>query len=259
MPGPGGTTEEPLVLYEFDGTDTLGAVRDQAPALPDVPLAGRGDMTITEGYVDIVTGLLTATQGASDALAAAVVAEGSVSIEVWVQAADLILEESSPPERIFTLSRDSSNRAFTLGQNEMDFIARFRTNETDTNGTNCLIDAGPGPFDGGPPRGPASAIVENTFTDTSSLHHLVVVFDADLGIPRAFVDGVEVAMDYPCDMTALAWPLGAHQLAIGDELTGTGERQWEGRMYRASIYARAWSAAEVTCWFEAGVAASVFR
>ena len=259
-PGPGGPTEEPLVLYNFDDGDTVAALVDQAPNLPDVPMVGTGDMTVVDGHVDIRAGRYLASQAASDALTAALVAQGAATIEVWVRAADMVIEESSGPERIVTLSQDFANRAFTIGQDEDLLAVRFRSDQTNTNGTNCRLtfDAGPGPFDGGPPSGTRSTIEAPIFNDTTSLRHIALVIDDSVGEPRVYVDGVEMTGSYPCMPAMVNWPFGENRLALGDE-SNDDDRQWEGRIYRVAIYPRAMTPAEITCWHDAGVAAPVFR
>src|SRR6056297_3519030 len=56
---------------------------------------------------------------------------GEITIEVWLKTADL---KQSGPARILTLSKNSSERNFTLGQDGNRIDARLRTTGTSLNG-----------------------------------------------------------------------------------------------------------------------------
>ncbi|MBN1443941.1 MAG: DUF4038 domain-containing protein, partial [Planctomycetes bacterium] len=55
----------------------------------------------------------------------------AITVEAWVKPADL---EQAGPARIVTLSRDTSERNFTLGQKGSAYEVRFRTTESTPNG-----------------------------------------------------------------------------------------------------------------------------
>ncbi|MEM9071426.1 MAG: hypothetical protein AAGE52_23165 [Myxococcota bacterium] len=257
--GPGDVASQPLVLYEFDDGDSPTMVRDQAPAAPNVPLTGDGSGVLVEGgRVTFVTGRLTASLAASDQLVEALAGSGSMTVEAWIRPVDFVIEDSIGPERIITLSRSSADRLFTVGQDEMDFVGRLRTNRTDFNGTRCL-DAGPMPeFDAGVPVRPRSTLFVSGIDDLMEVYQLVLVFDEAEGRPRAYLNGSPMADRFPCIEGRLNWMTGEHQLGMGNEIDfPTSDRQFEGQVLRTTIYDRPWDTAEVNCWFAAGPDAPV--
>ena len=60
---------------------------------------------------------------------------GEITIEAWIRPAKTNL---TGPARIVTLSRDSGERSFTLGQDADRFEVRFRTTKTSANGVPSL-------------------------------------------------------------------------------------------------------------------------
>jgi cytochrome c553 len=146
----------------------------------------------------------------------AIQSSGEFTIETWISPSKL---NQSGPARIVTLSKDSGQRNFTLGQDGDRFDFRLRTTNTDGNGL------------------PSLATPSVIRTDKM---HVVVTFDSG-GILRIFVDAKQVAeKKYDGDLSS--WDSG-FQLAIGNELTG--DRPWEGRLHRLAFYARAIDAIEV--------------
>lgn len=255
-PGPGGADDEPIVLYTFAASDTGAMIQDRAPAAPDVPLTvNTGDFTLSPmmgGSITFTAGQTAATQAASDALTTAILDSGSFTVEVWFTEVDLDVEESIGPERIVTLSFDSGDRFFTIGQNFDELVVRPRTTTTVQNGTECDE---PRVGDAARPR---AAIVEPDVMDLSGTpKHVVLSFDSAEGRPRVYLNGVEVAEDWPCRTGALGWVTGTHIFALGDETNSI--RNWEGTLHRVTVYNRAMSAAEVSCWAGAGHTADVFR
>ena len=95
-------------------------------------------------------------------------AEGELTIEAWLTPAKA---QQSGPARIITLSKDSSQRNFTLGQDGDRFDFRLRTTKTDLNGLPSLST----------PR----------IVKTDKLH-VVVTFDQQ-GVCRCFVNAKQVA------------------------------------------------------------------
>ena len=254
-PGPGGALNDPIVLYTFQAPDSMAMITDRAPSGPDVPLIDNtGVFTVDNGGAGsavFTNGQAAADQAASDALVDAIIGAGGFAVEVWFTDDNLILEETSPPERIVTLSLDSVERAFTIGQDLDELVGRFRSTTTWPNGIYCDepvvgdafppagVRAVPGVFDGAPPP-----------------THVVLSFDGGEGRPRLFVDGVEAGGAWPCRTGALGWVTGLYRLALGNEFDA--DRAWEGTIHRVAIYARPMSLAEVACWAGAGADADVF-
>lgn len=251
-PGPGGDRNDPIVLYTFEAPDVAAMITDRAPAAPDVPLTDNiGTFSVDTaagGSIVLRGGQVAATLEASDALTTEVVAAGSFAVEVWFTEDDVLEEEE--PERIVTLSLDSTERSFTVGQEDADLVGRFRTTTTDAQGIDC---DDPTVGDARPPQ--AELFVPDVMDGTSA-KHVVYSFDAAEGRPRMYLDGVEVGDPSPCRVGTIDWPTG-YRLALGDEFDAV--RTWEGVIYRVAIYARALSPAEVSCWHGAGRDADVFR
>lgn len=255
-PGPGGADDEPIVLYTFAASDTGAMIQDRAPAAPDVPLTvNTGDFTLSPmmgGSITFTAGQTAATQAASDALTTAILDSGSFTVEVWFTEVDLDVEESIGPERMVTLSADSGARFFTVGQNFDEIVARIRTTTTDSNGTRCDE---PTVGDASPPR--ATLFEPDVMDLTGTPKHAVLTFDAGEGSPRLYFNGVEVGEPWACRRGPLGWVTGTHIFALGDETDSI--RNWEGTLHRVTVYNRAMSAAEVSCWAGAGHTADVFR
>ena len=253
-PGPGGARDEPIVLYTFEAPDDATTITDRAPAAPNVPLtANVGVLTVDNssgGSIVLRGGQAAADVTASDALITEVLAAGSFAIEVWFTEDDVVLEEASGPERIVTLSLDSTERAFTIGQEVTDLVGRFRTNTTDVNAILCdemvVGDARP----------PNTETFIADAMDGTTTKQVVYTFDVGEGRPRIYLNGVEVGDPSPCRPGVLNWPTGLYRLALGEE-NGGSIRTWEGVIHRVAIYARSMSAAEVSCWFGAGADADV--
>ncbi|MHB8973981.1 MAG: DUF1553 domain-containing protein [Pirellulaceae bacterium] len=145
-----------------------------------------------------------------------------LTIEAWLTPAKT---DQSGPARIVTLSLDSGQRNFTLGQDGSRFDLRFRTTKTDQNGMPSLAS----------PDGQAAA----------RKTHVVYTFDraADL---RCFVDGKPVASRrFGGDLSN--WN-DSFRLALGDELSG--DRRWEGQMHFVAIYDKALSPEQIARNFE---------
>lgn len=146
----------------------------------------------------------------------AIQSSGQFTIETWISPSKL---NQSGPARIVTLSKDTGQRNFTLGQDGDRLDFRLRTTNTDGNGLPSL----------------ATSSVMKT-----EKMHVVVTFNRD-GILRIFVDAKQVA-EKKYDGELSSWDSG-FQLAIGNELTG--DRPWEGQLHRLAVYSKALDADQV--------------
>ena len=167
---------------------------------------------------------LIASQRPATELSQAIMETGEATIEAWVQPATL---DQTGPARIVTLSRDPAVRNFTLGQDGDRYIVRFRTSDTDPNGTPSLDS----------PEGAA----------TTELAHVLYTRAAD-GTVRLYVDGREVATREVTGDLAV-WS-DEFRLGLANELTR--DRTWLGVIRRVAIYDRALSPEEVAQNFAAG-------
>jgi hypothetical protein len=82
---------------------------------------------------------LIASEGPATKLIDAVTASGEMSLQAWVSPANTT---QAGPARIVTLSRDTGQRNFTLGQGEAAYEVRFRTQNTSANGEPSLWSPG---------------------------------------------------------------------------------------------------------------------
>ncbi|MCC7111860.1 MAG: thrombospondin type 3 repeat-containing protein, partial [Deltaproteobacteria bacterium] len=156
---------------------------------------------------------------------------GALTIELFV--ANDFLEQNGPT-RLLSYSLDSSHRNFTLGVRTRDLDFRLRTAATGLNGSTDNLEA------------------SDVFAD-EQIHHLVAVFDE--GVQRVYVDGrlrrevADIGLLLPPPIPG-AWD-PTYRLLIGDE--DLANRQFVGRVYLASLYARALTAAEVRQSLHAGL------
>ena len=149
---------------------------------------------------------------------------GAISIEAWIQPANT---KQDGPARIVTLSKDSSERNFTLGQEGDKFQVRLRTTRTSTNGMPAVESPGK--------------------RATTRLTHVVYTHDKD-GQTRIFVDGKSVVATKIGGLPS-NWN-GSFQLALANELSG--DRPWQGTYHLVAIYSRGLTPKEVAQNFAAG-------
>lgn len=149
---------------------------------------------------------------------------GSLTIEAWIRPANL---KQNGPARIITLSRNSNERNFTLGQDADKYEIRFRTKQTSKNGI------------------PSTASPRRTVT--SKLTH-VVYTRARSGRTRIYLNGKQVAQGNVPDHLR-KWN-NQYRLALGDELSGG--RPWLGTFHLVAVYGRDLTAREVTQNFRVG-------
>jgi hypothetical protein len=158
-----------------------------------------------------------ASPEAAARLTEAVKASNELTVEAWITPAK---ESQSGPARIVTLSKDSGQRNFTLGQDGNRFDIRLRTTKTNANGLPSLA-------------GPQDVVAARR-------RHVVYTFDRK-GTARLYVDGKQAAeREVGGDLSN--WDDG-FRLALGDELTG--ERRWDGEFHFVAIYSRALPAEQV--------------
>jgi hypothetical protein len=163
-----------------------------------------------------------ATAGPATKLVAAAKASNEFSVEAWLTSAN---DTQKGPARIITLSLDSGQRNFTLGQDGNRFDLRFRTTKTDQNGM------------------PSLATPDRSVTARKT--HVVFTFESK-GDVVGYVDGKPVASRHAGgDLSGWA---DNFRLALGDELTG--ERHWEGRLHFVALYNKALSAGQIAKNFE---------
>lgn len=142
---------------------------------------------------------------------------GAFTLEAWVTPANT---SQDGPARIITLSSDTTNRNFTLGQNGDHFEARVRTTGTSNNGLPGLSSAS------------GTAVTEPT--------HVIYTHDVE-GRARIFVNGSESGSHEPGgDLSNWA---DSFELALVNELSN--DRPWEGILHLVAVYDRPLSLEEI--------------
>jgi len=225
------TVEPPRVT---DGLVALFAFGDAAgEGIADVaeteqPLnlqLDEGDPARVSGGALAVQGTaLAASAGPAIDLTRACVASNELSIEAWARPAKL---DQAGPSRMVTLSRDSAERNFTLGQEGDRWIVRLRTTSTGGNGTPNF-------------EAPAGSL-------TTDLAHVLFTRAAD-GTARIYLDGA-LAAEGRFDGDLSNWS-EEFRFGLANELTR--DRTWLGELHLVAIYARALTAEEVGLNFAAG-------
>lgn len=216
---------EALYDFEQEGGDVVFDVKPGGYPF-DLAIGDTASVDWTDGGLDLVSGISIESQEPVLGLTSACAASGEITIEAWVETADL---DQTGPARIVTVSPNAQNRNFTLGQGGVSgesndqFTARMRTTTTDQNGL--------------PTLGSGSG------TMTLELAHCVAVRDAG-GTLSFYIDGVLQGQG-PRNGDFSNWNTGYH-LALGGELDPGSPRQWLGEMRLVAVYSRALTPAEVT-------------
>ncbi len=163
------------------------------------------------------------TDGPAFRLTEACRKSNELTLEAWLKTADL---NQTGPARILSMSLDSGQRNFTLGQDRDGLVVRLRTTQTTENGTPSTDT----------PRGVL----------TTDLTHVVFTRNA-LGLTRIYLNG-EPVVDGQVDGTFANW--ADYPLLLANE--GTGDRQWLGELRLVAVYSRALTEDQVKQNHDAG-------
>lgn len=156
----------------------------------------------------------------------AVARAGEFTIETWLRPAKLGQEG---PARIVTLSRNTTDRLFTLGQDKDRYDVRFRSSRTDANGSPSLSSE-PGQV-------------------TDQLTHVVYTRSRE-GRATLYLDGRKVS-EHEIGGDLRPWEKGDnYRFAFGDEISGG--RPWLGDIHLVALFSRALGSGEVANHFTAG-------
>jgi hypothetical protein len=179
-------------------------------------LGGGCGLSINQGTI------IQSATGANK-IASAIQQTNAVTIEAWVKPANVT---QAGPARIATYSSGVNNRNFTLGQDGDDYIVRYRTTETDSNGK---------------PHATAADDLSN------NLQHVVYTRLPD-GTEKIYING---AVQYSGTRAGALSPWTAsYRFALGNETSM--DRAWLGEMYLVAVYNKVLTAAQVTQNFNAG-------
>ena len=223
-------TEGLLALYTFDETSGK-IVRDQSGTGEplDLQINDEGAVQRDAGRVTIRRSTLIASPSAATKIIDAVKRTNELTIEAWIRPANVSQEG---PARLVTLSRDTSHRNFTVGQEANRFDVRLRTTKTSVNGMPSIPTAA---------RSASPELTHIVFTRSRD-GQATIYLNAATSANRK-VDGDLSRFD------------ANYRFALGNELTA--DRPWLGELHLVAIYDRALSTEQVKANFAAGAAATV--
>ncbi len=221
-----------VVFYDF-GSAKGAMVRDRSGVKPiiDLRIAHPQNVRRTKGSLEIRKGTMIRSENSPEGLISAVKRSGEITIEAWLHPANATQDG---PARIVTLSRNTTERNFTLGQEKNLFDVRLRTSRSSNNGI---------PSTGTPARSLAARLTHVVFTRDRA------------GRTAIYLNGKRSANQTVAGNLA-NWNNG-FALALGNELSG--ERPWLGTFHLVAIYDRSLSGSEVTQNFQAGAQGKVDR
>lgn len=218
------------VLYTFDRIEN-GVIPDRSGV--GEPLNLRIDqpqgVQFRSGRMIVSSSVNIASDGPAKKIIAAARETNEITVEAWLKPLEV---QQAGPARIVTLSKDTSQRDMTLGQDKGRFDVRLRTSSTDANGM------------------PSTSGPENSVT--TNLTHVVFTRSTD-GTSQLFMDVKSIATKQVAGDFS-NWG-EEYRLSIANELTG--DRPWLGELAFVAVYSRALSAEEVDQNFRAGVPTSV--
>jgi len=218
-----------LAFYDFN-TIEGPIVKDRSGLKPslDLRIRAKGNTRRTNSSLEIIKGTVITSERPPLRLLNALKQSNEITVEVWFKPSNL---KQDGPARLVTISKNASERNFTIGQKAANLQSRLRTTRTSKNGM------------------PA---IDSTPIQSEKLTHAVYVRDSS-GNASLYVNGKKVKGQ----MTAGAmsnWD-SSYRLALGNELSG--ERPWLGTLYLVAIYNRDLSAKEVALHFKSGAQAKM--
>ncbi len=217
-----------LALYDF-GSNEGSVVKDVSgvePAL-DLQIANNKAVKWGKESLEVRGQTMIKSIKVPTKITKTVKGTGQLTVEAWIQPANL---KQGGPARILTISKDISNRNFTLGQDGNKYDLRLRTSNVSLNGLPSLAS---------PVKSVSTELTHLTYTREPS------------GKARLYLNARQVAeKNIPGDLKD--WD-GNYRLALGNEFSNN--RAWQGSYHLVAIYGRALSSQDVKKNFEAGAGA----
>ncbi len=221
----------PIVLYTFDegsGT-TINDVSGVGAPL-NLTVQNGAATSWVSGALSINSSTIVESSGAATKIIDAVTASEAITVEAWINPANITQDG---PARVVTLSQNTGNRNFTMGQGRWGsdppdvFDFRLRTTTQSNNGMPSITS----------PSG----------TATTMLTHIVNTRDAS-GAASIYVNGVlQASGTFGGNLSN--WNT-TYKLGLANELTL--DRPWLGELHRVAIYDIALSQSQVTQRYAAG-------
>ncbi|MDG2223387.1 MAG: DUF1592 domain-containing protein [Rubripirellula sp.] len=217
-------------FYDFRGEGPIIRDRSETGKSLDLRIGEMTSVRRERGSIEILGEANIVSQTAATMITQAAKRSGELTIEAWIQPSQ---KDQSGPARIVTLSQDSSQRNFTLGQDGSKYDVRFRSKNSSTNGLPSLASTG----------GTARA---------GRLTHVAYTRSRN-GQARVYVDGK--ASGRVTQTGGLNNWNESFKLGIGDEISGG--RVWQGTLHLVAVYSRALSNGEIRRNFAAGENAGI--
>ena len=216
---------DPVAMYLFD-EESGAKIEDRSGVKPGLDLVIQDQKAVKreKNGLRILKPTLIRSERPPGRLISAVKKTGEMSVSAWITPANT---KQAGPARIFSLSKDSTNRNFTLGQEADKYDFRFRTTKTDSNGNPSVSSAG------------RSVRLEKT--------HIVYTRSRD-GKARMFINGRKAGERNASGATS-NWD-GGYLLTLANE--HTKDRPWLGEDHQVAIYDRALREGEVRELFQSG-------
>ncbi|MEM9775970.1 MAG: PQQ-dependent sugar dehydrogenase, partial [Chloroflexota bacterium] len=222
---------DPLALYTFfEGSGaTVHDVSGSGTPL-DLTIQNAGNVSwsgLSRLTLNSATSLVSRTP--ADKITDACQASNEMTIEAWIQAADL---DQSGPARIVSMSETIFERNVTLGQEGDSYDGRIRTTVTNDNGeTSMRTTAG---------------------VSTAQLSHVVLTIDGS-GSAKILIDGVQAA-ESNIGGNLSNWD-DSYYLILGNERSN--DRPWLGTFALVAIYCEALTQSEIQSNISAGLPFSI--
>jgi len=216
-----------LALYLFDeGQGSI--VNDQSGIEPFINLnikdSNRVQWVKDANAIEFVGSSMVVSDGDADKLFNNLKSHSEISIEAWVSPANLT---QTGPSRIVSMSRDTGQRDFTLGQIGEDLAIRLRTTKTEQNGI------------------PELDTQKHILTQQPT--HIVTTYDGN--IKKLYINGQLHSESQQLDGDFSNWT--DYPLILGNELTG--DRTWLGKIYLVAIYNRSLTPDEILRNYQSGL------
>ena len=233
-------TANQVALWEFK-TGTGNTAYDTSGVEPAMNLSLSGDYNWVGGYgVEFRNGRAQASFQASQKLRDAIRSRGEYSIEFW----DIPANVTQQNKNILTYSGSTTERNFTVSQNEYNYQFQNRSNESDLDG-NPMLTTNPDDED-----------------LQSTLQHVVMTFDAVRG-RRIYVNGVYTGDADPSGNNSTDGLLdnwnGNFSFMLANEIgVFDTTHAWQGTLRMVAIHNRALSDEQIQQNFKAGVGEKFF-
>ena len=214
-----------LALYNFDETEGK-IIKDHSGVEPamDLEIENLKAVSRSDGILRVHGETRILSRNAATKIQEALRQSGEITVEAWIHPANTT---QSGPARILTISKNISERNFTLGQNGNKLDARLRTTRTSKNGMPSTLSRG----------GSLKA----------ELTHVVYSRKRD-GETRIYINGRQAAQKTIAGEPS-NWD-GSFRLALTNEVSL--KRPWKGSYHLIAFYGRNLSGSEIEQNFKAG-------